>query len=53
MNYLLYGTEKYLIDKEIKNIIDKNKFNDFNISKYDLEENTMNEILEDINTFFN
>lgn len=50
MNYLLYGTEKYLIDKEIKNIIDKNKFNDFNISKYDLEENTMNEILEDINT---
>lgn len=50
MNYLLYGTEKYLIDKEIKNIIDKSKVDDINISKYDLEENTIKEILEDANT---
>ena len=39
MNYLLYGTEKFLIDKEIKNIINKHKIEDINISKYDLEIN--------------
>ena len=50
MNYLLYGTEKYLIDKEIKNIISNNNFDDLNISKYDLEFNTIKEILEDAKT---
>ena len=50
MNYLLYGTERFLIDKEIKNIINKNSIEDINVSKYDLEINTLNEILEDANT---
>ena len=50
MNYLLYGTEKFLIDKEIKNIINKHGIEEINISKYDLETNTINEILEDANT---
>ncbi len=50
MNYLLYGTEKYLIDKEIKNVISNNNFEDLNISKYDLEFNTIKEILEDAKT---
>lgn len=50
MNYLLYGKESFLIDKEIKNIINKNKIDELNISKYDLEVNTLNEILEDANT---
>lgn len=50
MNYLLYGTEKFLIDKEIKNIINKNNIEEINISKYDLELNTLNEILDDANT---
>lgn len=50
MNYLLYGTERFLIDKEIKNIINKNKIEGINISKYDLEFNTINEILDDANT---
>ena len=50
MNYLLYGTEKFLIDKEIKNIISKNKVDEINISKYDLEINSLNEILDDANT---
>ena len=50
MNYLLYGNESFLIDKEIKNIINKNKIDELNISKYDLEVNTLNEILEDANT---
>ena len=50
MNYLLYGTEKFLIDKEVKNIISKNNIEEINISKYDLEINTLNEILDDANT---
>ena len=50
MNYLLYGLEKFLIDKEIKNIINKHKIEDINISKYDLEINTIKEILDDANT---
>ena len=50
MNYLLYGTEKFLIDKEVKNIINKSGIEEINISKYDLELNTLNEILDDANT---
>lgn len=50
MNYLLYGTEKFLIDKEVKNIISKNNIEEINISKYDLEINNLNEILDDANT---
>ena len=50
MNYLLYGTEKFLIDKEIKSIINKEKIDEINISKYDLEINTIREILDDANT---
>ena len=50
MNYLLYGTEKFLIDKEIKNIISKYKFDDISTSKYDLETNSIKEILEEANT---
>ena len=50
MNYLLYGTEKFLIDKEVKNIINKLKVDELNISRYDLEFNTIKEILEDANT---
>lgn len=50
MNYLLYGTERFLIDNEIKNIINKNSIEDISISRYNLEENTIKEILEDANT---
>lgn len=50
MNYLLYGKERFLIDKEIKNIINKTKVEEINISKYDLEFNTLSEILDDANT---
>jgi len=50
VNYLLYGTEKFLIDKEVKNIISKNNIEEINISKYDLELNSLNEILDDANT---
>lgn len=50
MNYLLYGLEQFLIDKEIKTIINKHKIEEINISKYDLEINTIKEILDDANT---
>ncbi len=50
MNYLLYGQEQFLIDKEVKNIISKSNIEEINISKYDLEFNTIKEILEDANT---
>ena len=50
MNYLLYGLERFLIDKEIKNIINKYNIEEINISKYDLELNSLNEILDDANT---
>ena len=50
MNYLLYGTEKFLIDKEVKDIMTKHNIEEINISKYDLEINSLNEILDDANT---
>ena len=50
MNYLLYGTEKFLINNEIKKIINKYNIEDINISKYDLDINTLGEILDDIKT---
>lgn len=50
MNYLLYGTETYLIEKEIQDIKQKNKFDDLDISKYDLENNLIDEIYEDLTT---
>ena len=50
MNYLLYGKELFLIDKEVKNIINKHNIEEINISKYDLEINSLNEILDDANT---
>lgn len=50
MNYLLYGTEKFLIDKEIKNIISKHKINDIDISKYNLEVNSIKDIIDEANT---
>ena len=50
MNYLLYGQEKFLIEQEIQNIINKYRIEDINISKYDLEINTLKEILDDAST---
>ena len=50
MNYLLYGLETFLINTEIKNIINKHNIEEINISRYDLEINTIKEILDDANT---
>ncbi len=45
MLYLLYGTKEYLIQNEIKNIA-KN-YDNINISKFDLEDDDINDIIND------
>jgi len=50
MIYILYGNETFLIDNEIKNIIDKNNIEDINIVKYDLEVTPLSQIIDDANT---
>ncbi len=50
MNYLLYGEEKYLIDCQVKDIISKYNIDEINISRYNLENDSISALLEDINT---
>lgn len=50
MIYLILGTEQFLIEQEIKDIIKKNKIEKINISKYDLEIDNINNIIEEANT---
>ena len=48
--YLLYGIQKYLIEKRIKKIIQDNNFSNMDISKYNLENTTLDNIIEDAST---
>jgi len=50
MIYLLYGLEKYLIDKEINKIIENNNIDSININSYDLNNDTLNNIIDDSQT---
>lgn len=50
MLYLLYGTEEYLIKKEVNKIIQKNKIDEINISKYDLLQDNIKDVIEDATT---
>lgn len=50
MIYLLYGSEKYLIDKEIKSIINKNNIDLINTNNYDLNLHTLTTIIDDCQT---
>ena len=50
MNYLLYGEEDYLIKEEVKKIINKAKIDDMSISNYDLEIDSIKNIIEDCET---
>lgn len=50
MLYLLYGTEEYLIKEEIACIIEKNNIDDINISKYDLLQDNIKDVIEDATT---
>ena len=50
MLYLLYGTENYLIKKEIDKILDTNSIEKINVSEYNLEIDNFKDIIEDANT---
>lgn len=50
MIYLLYGTEPLLMEKKCLEILKKEQIDDFSTSKYDLENNSLNEIIEDAST---
>jgi len=50
MLYLLYGNEKFLIDKEIKNISLNNNIESINTTTYDLNTDTLNNIIDDAQT---
>lgn len=51
MVYILYSLEKFLIGKEINSIKEKNKIDDINISVFDLNQNSIQDILDDAETF--
>lgn len=50
MLYLLYGLEKYLIDREINKILETNSIEKINISNYNLEESNFKDIVDDAQT---
>ena len=50
MLYLLYGTENYLIKKEIDKILNANSIEKINVSEYNLEIDNFKDIIEDANT---
>lgn len=50
MIHLLYGLEKYLIDKEINKILENNSIDKINISNYNLEETNFKDIIDDAQT---
>lgn len=47
MIYVLYGTDAFLLQKEIKKIIEQHKIEDLSISHYDMETESLKAILED------
>lgn len=50
MNYLLYGIENYLLEKEVEKIIKKNKLDAINVVRYDYTIDPLAKILEDCKT---
>ena len=50
MIYLLYGEEQLFINNELNKIISDNDIDDVNISRYNLEEVLLKDILDDANT---
>ena len=50
MNYLLYGEEDYLINQELNKIIKKEKIDSNSISNYDLELDSIKNIVDDCQT---
>lgn len=51
MIYLLYGTEDFLIKREIDKIIKKNQLQNCDINTYNLEETDLKNIIDDASTY--
>ena len=49
--YIFYGTDLFLIQREINKIKEKEKIDDLNIISYDLNVHTIKDIIEDANTY--
>ncbi|MDD2435133.1 MAG: DNA polymerase III subunit delta [Bacilli bacterium] len=47
MLYLFYGQEEFLINKEIKKILNSNKIDEINVNSYDLEESFLKDVIDD------
>ncbi len=47
MIYVLYGTEKFLMQKEVNKIINDNQVSTFNVSNYDLIIDSLKDIIDD------
>ena len=50
MTYVFYGTEEFLIKKELNKIKEKYNIDDINISSYDLENSKLEDIIDDAST---
>ena len=50
-NYLLEGTDTFVLELEREKIIKENKFKNAAIYKYDLEESELEKVLEDLDTY--
>lgn len=51
MTYLLYGTEEYLIKKEVQKIQQEFQIDSINMNDYDLSSSSLKDIVEDALTF--
>ena len=49
--YIFYGTDLFLVQKEINKIKEKEKIDDLNIISYDLSVCNIKDIIEDANTY--
>jgi len=50
MTYVFYGTEEFLIKQEINKLKEKEHIDDININTYDLENSSLEQIIEDAST---
>ena len=50
MIYLLYGKNDYLINEQIKKIIETEKIDDINVINYEFSSNIMHKVIEECNT---
>lgn len=50
-NYLIYGEDKYLIKNNIKKIIKENNIDENSIIKYNMEENTIETLINELDTY--